>query len=348
VTKKARERSLLEIVYDKGKFTLVETESPDFRLLCKRDDSPFGVEVTELYESQSTARLRNIPGYLEELLAGHAVRHRDDIARLPVSRVKILDAEGRFKQEAQMITPPKRQMADLGSGLANSLRNKADRFDGFPKDLTHVNLLVADMDGRLWTQNRQTLFQTVFTEEVIKLIYDSPYREIFFVTLVENAETVYVPLRMTLLLYEINVFLHALDDSQLVDEELEPDTAVACFILFMQGRGAEVRHRTGPDGRLEAEWSNIGVTVSPDWNYSIWDHGDCPYQLTGHDVPGLVDYTDWRPNSAFSSHFERYKRRSVVTPTVTFAAEQGSLQEIASRSPFKEVILVEDPDLSTD
>jgi hypothetical protein len=63
--KRALERIILEMVYDPKDFAeIVEGERPDFTL--KRQDSGpvFGVEVTQLFEDESMARLNLLDGYM--------------------------------------------------------------------------------------------------------------------------------------------------------------------------------------------------------------------------------------------------------------------------------------------
>jgi hypothetical protein len=61
--RKARERAILETVYDVDQFgTVCESESPDFRLRHQNEGECFGVEVTEFYLFESDTRIKNIPG----------------------------------------------------------------------------------------------------------------------------------------------------------------------------------------------------------------------------------------------------------------------------------------------
>ena len=65
-----RERASLRLVYDEEKFALVEhRDEPDFVLQHHGDHLPFGVEVTDLYETESDARAQLHPTYISDLLA---------------------------------------------------------------------------------------------------------------------------------------------------------------------------------------------------------------------------------------------------------------------------------------
>lgn len=59
---------------------------------------PFGVEVTEFYDTESDARARNHPTYVSDLLAGGGHMHKDDVSVLSVARVSIQGPDGVVKQ----------------------------------------------------------------------------------------------------------------------------------------------------------------------------------------------------------------------------------------------------------
>ena len=74
---KSKERVLVETVYGRSTLEIQETEEPDF--LCSlQGNTPFGVEVTEFFMTESDARLCKIHGYASELIKGGNLRHKDD------------------------------------------------------------------------------------------------------------------------------------------------------------------------------------------------------------------------------------------------------------------------------
>lgn len=69
--KPQRERELLRAIYNAGEYASVEHgDSPDFLLRRHHVNSRFGVEVTEVFDSDADARLRFHPDYVTSLLAG--------------------------------------------------------------------------------------------------------------------------------------------------------------------------------------------------------------------------------------------------------------------------------------
>ena len=65
---KIEEKKILNEIYTDNMFEIQESEQPDFVLKNKNNNEKFGVEVTELYHNESSARLKNYPGYFEKIL----------------------------------------------------------------------------------------------------------------------------------------------------------------------------------------------------------------------------------------------------------------------------------------
>src|ERR1700737_4022833 len=98
MNKAEREWATLRLVYDDQEFASVaHSDSPDFLLRHPSSDMQFGVEVTELYETESDARARFHESYIDDLLAGAPPMHRDDAEVLAVNRFVLTDSEGNVK-----------------------------------------------------------------------------------------------------------------------------------------------------------------------------------------------------------------------------------------------------------
>src|ERR1700737_4615489 len=86
MNKAEREWATLRLVYDDQEFASdAHSDSPDFLLRHPSSDMQFGVEVTELYETESDARARFHESYIDDLLAGAPPMHRDDAEVLAVN-----------------------------------------------------------------------------------------------------------------------------------------------------------------------------------------------------------------------------------------------------------------------
>lgn len=66
MSKKDRELLVLKEIYQDGKVVITESEQPDF--IINGIDEQFGVEITDYYYNESSARLKNKPGYFESII----------------------------------------------------------------------------------------------------------------------------------------------------------------------------------------------------------------------------------------------------------------------------------------
>jgi hypothetical protein len=61
MNRKQREKATLNMIYTQDQIDeIIDCEKPDFKIRNKHQRSFFGVEITELYYSESNARLDNI------------------------------------------------------------------------------------------------------------------------------------------------------------------------------------------------------------------------------------------------------------------------------------------------
>lgn len=91
MSKKDRERQIVCNIYNSKNITIKEHEMPDFIIVS--NEETFGVEVTEYYYNESTARLINYKGYKERILNSKddSVLDKSDIGKLSRHEMYILD-----------------------------------------------------------------------------------------------------------------------------------------------------------------------------------------------------------------------------------------------------------------
>src|ERR1039457_515493 len=92
--KKLNERKIFEMVYGEREFAeVVASERPDFLVRRCPGEPCFGVEIVELYTSESSARLKNIEPYTGELLDHRKFRHKDDKRCIDVAKIDLLSRD---------------------------------------------------------------------------------------------------------------------------------------------------------------------------------------------------------------------------------------------------------------
>ena len=89
--KKQKEKNIVVNIYNSSEIIIKDSEQPDF--IIESSSEKFGVEVTELYLSESEARLNNYSGYKEKILNSNdnSVLDKRDVGTLSKQEVYMLN-----------------------------------------------------------------------------------------------------------------------------------------------------------------------------------------------------------------------------------------------------------------
>ena len=90
IIKKHKEYQVLKRIYTSNKIRIQSSERPDFIIESKKEK--FGVEITEYYYNETSARLKNYKGYAEKILKSNSIDIIDQ-------RDKEVIKKGRFIRE---------------------------------------------------------------------------------------------------------------------------------------------------------------------------------------------------------------------------------------------------------
>lgn len=144
--KPAVEWAALKVVYTVADFQSVKKhEEPDFLLQHHRNSDPFGVEVTQVFRTDSDARMINHPSYISDLLAGADHLHKDDVSEFEVVEVTITAPDGTLKDtEVPAIIRERPSQAEHSASIEAALRKKDARTSDYLQDCAHVNLVMLD------------------------------------------------------------------------------------------------------------------------------------------------------------------------------------------------------------
>jgi len=295
-----RERAILRLVYDEGEFVSVEPQDvPDIVLRHPGSTASFGVEVTELYQTESDARITRHPRYVSELLAGGVHMHRDDIAILDVASVSIRDKDGVLKQsDVPAIVRQLPSHADHAAALASTIRRKSLRVGDYEVGLSHVNLIVHDRFDMPFGPDSEYAVGEVVTRELRLALMETQFREVFLVSSTRNGQLIYRPLRMLLLLESFYLFLGALVSFEERPAEIGPDDLAPLFVHAMQASEMTVGLAGDPGDHQYAFYGGAGIRHEAG-QISILDFADhplpAPAELPSNPYPAAV----WR---AFVEH----------------------------------------------
>jgi hypothetical protein len=274
--KKAREREILDLVYAPRRPTVADDERPDFLVSVSGPANAFGVEVAEFYTSESAARLKRIPDYVLDLLDGKDVRHKADRRRFSVEKFDVLDEHDNVTAAGipgVLLRLP--NLSECACMVAGIIGDKSRKLRHGRADLRHTNLIICDRSGLLRTHKRADFFPLYFLPKMRAALCESPFREVYFVTVIEEKRS-FIPLNMLLLLSEAYFF-----DGLLVHRQDPALKSVAkmmgLFGAYLQATVAgEVKVRNEQDG-TEVIYGDTGLLIAGDGPVAARMYMDSPF-----------------------------------------------------------------------
>ena len=150
-SKKERERRILDMVYGRSSFfDLVENECPDFLIQLSENLPYFGIEVTEFYESETSARIDRIPNYSCDLLSGKDYKHKDDRFALDVAKIDIVKEDNSIHaKDVPAIVQHVLPLSECAKKIAQRIRTKTEQIRHSTAEISHANMIIQDKTGLL-------------------------------------------------------------------------------------------------------------------------------------------------------------------------------------------------------
>lgn len=215
------------------------SDLPDFVLTDGSGRQPWGVEVTEMFRSESEARAIHHPDYLTRLFNGGQHMHRDDTITLRVETVIVHHNDG-TQHSVQSIVTPDEPIRVRYERLADVIRTKATR--PYQSGLRHVSLIIRDRYDLRGDKQKRYSVSTLMDCRVREALLASPFHEVYWITVIaETNEQVYRPLRLLMIFEQFWLFCHGLDTWHPNPDDLMPQDAVLLFAHYCTRSGIEVR-----------------------------------------------------------------------------------------------------------
>jgi hypothetical protein len=275
VSKQEHEFAIFSTVYDPSAFAQTDcSDKPDIRAR-RTGESWFGVEITELFPSQTDARTHTDPAYVSQVLAGKPVKHRDDAVRLAVSPIQITNEDGSGSSATvQGIWRQHPSHVEHYDALLDRINDKTLKAEDYDHSLDHTNLIVLDHFPPESGPFQRWSLADVLTPEARLELANSPFREIFWVTRGRNGKRVYRPLQAALLLERFWGFRAALKEWS-PDIEFGNEALVSVFLHVAAEQGTPLI-----PARDDVGW----LAVTHGWGIRATDRGVL-----------LADYADQSP-----------------------------------------------------
>ena len=237
------ERRVFAFVYGgRSKISVTPSERPDF-IVQHEDGHRFGVEVTECFSSESRARLEYRKGYLDELIAGGSVRHKDDRRVLKVTNIDYLWRNG-IKRNVGVPAIEERNpsVAEFTRTVAEKVDRKASIASDSRDRLSHVNLIIHDRTFSLTELRAVEDFVAICSSLASELriaVAQSQFREVFLVTKLEGVPG-FLPLKTLLLVSELHHFGMFASNSDQLKAVPEDVDRLEVFASYLQGNVARL------------------------------------------------------------------------------------------------------------
>lgn len=277
-SKKQRERRIFDMVYGDVSFAEVtDNECPDF-LVRLFDGSPyFGVEVTEFYQTETSARLQSISGYSHQLLAGEDFKHKDDRESLEVAKVDIVNEDNSIHAKGvpaiiQRVPPP----SECARQVAQRIQTKTQQIRNSAADTSHANLIIQDKTGLLRITKVADFYRIYFVPELVSALSVTSFREVFLVTDIDDRQ-VFARLKMLLLLANAYLFNGAVVCNGIAErlrtDVDEVDLFASHFATTVEEPVLVHHHQDG----TEVIFGDSGVMVAQDGSVSVRLYSDRPF-----------------------------------------------------------------------
>jgi hypothetical protein len=322
--KRTYERLTLEMIYNPTEYeAIIDQERPDFAIQRHKKSRPFGVEITNLFQDESAARLNMIHGYTQQLFDGGPFRGRQDARRLSVPEVTITDKDGNVKaQHLRVIMRESATPDQFRSRLAEVIREKTAR--GYATSaLSHLNLIILDW-FHLRFNPRDYLSTDFLDDNVRHALRESPFRDVFLIVQGGNLdrnndatgpvslESYIVPLQQLLLMESYylaaGAIHHNVDATSMSVAEFVQ--LVAHHLTVELGLGVPVI----VDDTLYVNYQSAQVSMN-DEGLVVIDNSDLPFQVHAVEIncplPGDVKeaVTKFISDHAFGTGYVRNTRR---------------------------------------
>lgn len=172
-------------MFNEKEFDIEETEKPDFLVTNKKFQEKFGVEVTELFINQSSARIKKIPNYIGQILNGEDERRyktKEDITNLPIVKIYIKDNVNNTYSSVleKAVKIPTMSIGEYIENVKKSIQKKNTK--NYKNICESVELVVNDAEEFFYDKDILILNKFLKNKELLNLVKDSIFRVVYIVT----------------------------------------------------------------------------------------------------------------------------------------------------------------------
>lgn len=180
--KKKEEYNIVKRIYSDVEYDIEFSEKPDFIINKKGEKDKFGVEVTELFYSQSSARLKKIPYYSLKLLKEGIPRKDQGI--LGEHELYIKDGD-EWVYLGKKIDQSFKNYDDYINAIANTIIIKTKKAKSY-KRLKYYELIIEDQEKFLFFKQIRDIEYLEKSKIIQDAIDKSPFKRIYLFTIINK------------------------------------------------------------------------------------------------------------------------------------------------------------------
>lgn len=260
-SKQKTEKKIFEQVFNTNLFYNYEhKDKPDFWINTNLEYS-FGVEITELFENESLARLEKIDNYIGELLDNKKFRHKNDKEKIIIDSIEIINKEGNLVSKEKAIVKKVPKLNTFINYLINCISEKSEKSFNYNSNLNYYNLIINDCINSLSLINRNSLSEYLFTDEFKQSLFNCSFEEVFLITEIKN-EKIYFPLKRILFLYHIYLFQNIINRLHTPEEDLSEQYYYSFLIEFLEYNGFLNLRLKNNEDKFELIYAMTGYHLS--------------------------------------------------------------------------------------
>ena len=190
--KKNFEFLIVNTIYNKSEYKYNEKngesqEKPDF-ILKKNNRIEFGVEVTELYFDETSARLKKRKKYIEDIKKGEVDKR--DIKPLHLTSVYLdigNDNESDYQFLFNDFTIPQHTEKDYKSAIIKRLEEKRNKSKEYEKNLSYIELIIYDTESFFYNYSEEETIDFLNrNSDILKLIEQTIFKNVYIMTIINK------------------------------------------------------------------------------------------------------------------------------------------------------------------
>lgn len=239
VRKKEAEIQILKKVFGRN-IVFEESEKPDF-ILKFGENVKYGVEITELYYDETSARIKQ-ERYIKELLEKEKYWHKADKKKLKVQDITYY-SQSKILSPKQMkaVLWPKYNMRDYVKSLKQSIASKNEKLKKYCSGIIkNCFLVIYDRENPFDKLSEKEIAKQLFVVDLSKVIRESDYQEIYLITGI-NCKSRYIPLKAYLLQSDFILFGEFVRERKLINKLVQTNNhPLFAFAEILMRRGYTV------------------------------------------------------------------------------------------------------------